>query len=81
MGVRLLIARPVAGTVGETRRVAHVLPAPQPGEPLPLRLVAFCGAVFGPDELELMDGPGGMPCERCLARIPPPGRELGEGPG
>ncbi|GAB3579694.1 hypothetical protein GCM10027445_48740 [Amycolatopsis endophytica] len=58
-----VLARPRAGVVGETRRVAHVfpLPADRPGV-----LVAYCGFEGRPGELDVLDGPAGMPCERCL---------------
>jgi hypothetical protein len=72
MTARLIIARPLPGTVGETRRVVHVFPVP-PEETAPERLTAYCGEVFGPGELELLDRPVGMPCVSCLRRSPGPG--------
>ncbi|MFJ8812211.1 MULTISPECIES: hypothetical protein [Amycolatopsis] len=58
-----VLARPRSGTVGETQRVAHVfpLPAERPGV-----LVAYCGFEGRRGELDLLDRPVGMPCERCL---------------
>jgi hypothetical protein len=41
------------------------------------RLAAFCGAEFGPGELELLDAPQGMPCVPCLRSAPMPDTELG----
>jgi hypothetical protein len=73
--LRLFIARPLPGTVGETRRVVHVFPLPPQGA-VPERLTAYCGAEFGPGELELLDRPSGMPCESCLRHVPRPGGEL-----
>ncbi|MBA0127368.1 hypothetical protein H0B56_17615 [Haloechinothrix sp. YIM 98757] len=78
MGVRLLLARPLPGTVGESRRVTHVFPEP---ESVPGRLDAYCGASFGVGELELLDGIRGMPCEPCLLLAPPPGGRLDGGAG
>ncbi|MCU1687733.1 MAG: hypothetical protein JWQ81_8472 [Amycolatopsis sp.] len=75
MSLRLFIARPLPGTVGETRRMVHVFPFP-PGGAVPTRVTAFCGAEFGPTELELLDVPRGMPCEMCLRDMPRPDDEL-----
>lgn len=69
MGVRLLVVRPLPGTVGERRRVAHLVPLVGT-ERMPERLTACCGQSFGPDELELLDGMRGMPCESCLLQAP-----------
>ncbi|NIH84481.1 hypothetical protein [Amycolatopsis granulosa] len=63
-GGAFLLARPRSGLVGETHRVAHVFPltaGQQPG-----LLVAYCGYSGRPGELDLLDRPAGMPCERCL---------------
>jgi hypothetical protein len=60
------------GIVGETKRVCHLFAAPPDGVP-PERLSAFCGAEFGPGELELLDRPTGMPCVVCLSHAPSPG--------
>ncbi|MEU3274503.1 hypothetical protein ABZ639_26975 [Saccharomonospora sp. NPDC006951] len=71
MTVRLIIARPLPGTVGETRRMAHVFPAPEAAAEM---LVAYCGSRFATGSVELLDAkPTGMPCERCLATMPRPG--------
>jgi hypothetical protein len=77
MTVRLFIARPLPGTVGETRRVSHLFPVPD--EPSPARLSAYCGADFSPGELELLDRPAGMPCVLCLRAAPMPADELDQG--
>ncbi|SEF24724.1 hypothetical protein SAMN05421837_102833 [Amycolatopsis pretoriensis] len=71
MTVRLVVARPLPGTVGESRRVVHVFPVAV--ETTPERLTAYCGAAFGPGELELLERPVGMPCVNCLRRAPSPG--------
>ena len=78
MTIRLVIARPLPGTVGETRRVVHVFPFPIDGA-VPDRITAFCGVDFGPGELELLDKPSGMPCVACLRHAPRPDGELREG--
>ncbi|WUV58029.1 hypothetical protein OG371_12310 [Amycolatopsis sp. NBC_01480] len=69
MTVRLLLARPLPGTVGETRRVVHVFEVP-PENTTPEQLIALCGSAFGPGQLELLDRLRGMPCESCLRRTP-----------
>ncbi|WP_040927834.1 hypothetical protein [Saccharomonospora azurea] len=66
----LVLARPLRGTVGETRRVCHVFALPRGGKPK--RLAALCGAAFGPGQLELLDRPAGMPCVACLRNAPRP---------
>jgi hypothetical protein len=71
MTVRLIIARPLPGTVGETRRVVHLFPLPA-SESISGRLTAYCGATFDPGELELLERPAGMPCVMCLRRSPRP---------
>lgn len=68
MTVRVFIARPLLGTVGETERVTHVIRAAE-GEPVPEWMTAYCGKRFVAGELELLDGPAGMPCEKCLRRV------------
>lgn len=65
----LLIGRPLPGTVGETKRVAHLFPEP---EQYPARLRALCGAEFYSADLEWLGRITGMPCERCLIRTPGP---------
>lgn len=66
----LVLARPLRGTVGETRRVCHVFVLPR--DEKPKRLAALCGAAFGPGQLELLDRPAGMPCVTCLRNAPRP---------
>ena len=71
MTVRLILARPRPGTVGETRRVVHVFPLATDDAQLP-HLTAYCGATFSRDDLDQLDRPTGMPCERCLRLTPSP---------
>jgi hypothetical protein len=78
VSLRLFIARPLPGTVGETHRTVHVFPFPPDGT-MPQRVTAFCGADFVPGELELLDVPRGMPCEQCLRDAPTPGSDLTDG--
>ena len=68
----VFIARPLSGTVGESRRVVHVFPAPAEGT-APERLTAYCGKAFGQGERELLERPVGMPCVPCLHCAPTPG--------
>jgi hypothetical protein len=70
MTVRLIIARPLPGTV-ETRRVAHLFPI-RPDHAPPDRMTVYCGEMFGPGVLELPDRPTGMPCVSCLRHSPGP---------
>ena len=74
MTVRLLLARPLPGGVGETHRVVHVFEVPTEDTASDW-LTARCGLVFGPGELELLDQLQGMPCESCLRRTPTPDSE------
>jgi hypothetical protein len=60
MTARLIIARPLPGTVGETRRVVHVFPLPT-DDVTPEQMTAYCGETFGPGQLELLDRPMGCP--------------------
>lgn len=63
----LFLARPLPGIVGERRRVCHVFPVSEGDS---ARLVALCGAEFARGDLEQLNAPQGMPCERCLAHAP-----------
>lgn len=69
MTAPVLLARPLPGTVGETRRVTHLFPVPAV---VVAQLTALCGASFPPGDLEALDRPHGMPCTPCLARVPTP---------
>jgi hypothetical protein len=72
MTVPLIMARPLPGTVGETRRVVHLFPFLSSGI-TPEQMTAYCGETFGPGELELLDRrPTGMPCVICLSQSPGP---------
>lgn len=62
---RLILARPLPGTVGESRRIVHVFPE-QAGD----NLTAYCGTTFAASDMETLAAVCGMPCERCLARMP-----------
>jgi hypothetical protein len=69
MTVRLIVARPLPGTMGESSRVAHTFEVSE-AEGVPERLTARCGATFGPGQLEHLDPPSGMPCTACLLEMP-----------
>jgi hypothetical protein len=69
MTVRLSIARPLPGVVGETRRVVHLFPEPQS---YPGKVTSYCDQTFYSGDLEWMDQPHGMPCEQCIALSPRP---------
>ncbi|WP_307849799.1 hypothetical protein [Qaidamihabitans albus] len=71
MSTPMFLARPLPGVVGERRRMCHVFPAPASERP-PSTLTALCGAWFARGQLELLDGPRGMPCELCLRTVPQP---------
>jgi hypothetical protein len=75
MTVRVVIARPRPGVVGETRRVAHLFEIPA-GQDVPETLTALCGDEFGHGQLEMLERPSGMPCESCLRLSPTPHPEL-----
>ncbi|TVT59361.1 hypothetical protein FNH05_05370 [Amycolatopsis rhizosphaerae] len=55
------------GVVGERKRVCHIVPIPDFG-PIPEHLVALCGELLVPGDVEVLDRIGGMPCEACLTR-------------
>ncbi|SFQ67503.1 hypothetical protein SAMN05421810_11280 [Amycolatopsis arida] len=61
------------GVVGESRRVCHVVPVPDPWQArgLPERLTALCGEHIVVEQAELLPGLAGMPCEPCLLRSAP----------
>lgn len=65
----VMLARAAPGLAGDAQRATHVFPVPATPTP-PRRITALCGVSFGPGQLERLDGPTGMPCERCLARAP-----------
>lgn len=68
----VMFVRLLPGLVGTRERVVHVVPVPDP-EKIPEYLTAYCGTTFPPGTTELLDGPVGMPCVRCLAAAPMPG--------
>lgn len=61
--------------VGETRRVVHVVPAPDGGA-VPDELEALCGQRIKPGEAELMAPFAGMPCTTCVIASATPAPEL-----
>jgi hypothetical protein len=69
--VRLKSRLPGGATVGESRRVCHLVPVPETGEVPPV-LRAHCGATIAPGTADVLPTLSGMPCEPCLAgsRLP-----------
>lgn len=74
------LVRPLPGTVGETRRVCHIVPARRGVEP-PTVLVAYCGAQLITETVEFLQRPGGQPCFLCLMRAPLHGQADAAGEG
>ncbi|MBP2182588.1 hypothetical protein [Amycolatopsis magusensis] len=62
----MMVVRLLRGVVGETRRVAHLVPA-HLDSALPSELEALCGELLQAGQAELLPGLRGMPCDRCLA--------------
>lgn len=62
-----VIGRPAPGSVGETRRCAHLF-ALEPGAVLCGDMRARCGTRLSLPEIEWLPLGAGMPCEYCLAR-------------
>lgn len=67
----ILLVRLRRGVVGETKRIVHVVPIPDP-DVMPEELTAYCGARFTPGAIELLSEPTGIPCVSCLALAPVP---------
>ncbi|ASR37155.1 hypothetical protein BAY61_21590 [Prauserella marina] len=65
-GETVMVVRMRRGTVGETRRVCHVVPVPGSG-PIPETLTAYCGERIPQGKAELLRTLCGMPCDACLA--------------
>lgn len=67
--VALVMARLMAGVVGNARRSVHLFAA---ASQYPGNLTALCGDVFYSADLEFLEAFKGMPCERCLINAPSP---------
>lgn len=61
------IGRAASGTIGETRRCAHLFPL-IPGVPQYGSLTAYCGDDLELPSIEWLEIGHGMPCERCLVQ-------------
>lgn len=72
-----LVVRYRPGVVGETRRVAHVVPM-RPGEWHGYTLTAWCGTALDIPDLEFISVKEGMPCVECLRRAPLPNAASGQ---
>lgn len=66
-----LVVRYRPGVVGETRRVAHVVPM-RPGDWHGYTLTAWCRTALDVPELEFLAPGQGMPCVECIRRAPIP---------
>lgn len=69
--VLLVRLRPDIG-VGNTRRVVHMVPLPDPADGAPEHVTAWCGSEMAVSDAEVLDRFAGMPCERCMAHAPTP---------
>lgn len=66
MSARVLaVGRLAAGTVGETRRSAHLFDVDE-GSAQRTSIFARCGAELPLSDVEWLRPGAGMPCERCL---------------
>lgn len=66
-----LVIRYRPGLVGETRRVAHIVPM-RPGEWHGYNLTTWCGGAVAVPDLEVLTPGDGMPCVGCVRRAPLP---------
>ena len=65
--VRLRVRQPDGSTVGESRRVCHIVLVPEVHTE-PEFLTTCCGLRIGPGAGEVVPRVAGMPCEPCMAR-------------
>jgi hypothetical protein len=72
----VLLVRLRFGVVGESRRVVHVVPAPQNATTVPAVLTALCGEQIRPGTAEVLPELGGMPCGPCFLAATPNPNEL-----
>jgi hypothetical protein len=72
----VMLVRLLPGVVGESRRVVHVVAAPDDITSVPEVLTAFCGAQIAPGTAEVLPDLGGMPCELCFLAATPNASEL-----
>lgn len=76
-----LVARYQRGLVGETMRVAHIVPM-RPGEWHGHSITAWCRRVLAMADLEFLDPGQGMSCVECMRRAPlPQASDQGRLPG
>ncbi|MDQ3406178.1 MAG: hypothetical protein M3548_22755, partial [Actinomycetota bacterium] len=75
----MLIRLRHSDNVGNTRRVAHLVPVRDVADGVPEMLTAWCGSKLAPADAELLDRFTGMPCGQCMAQAPTPeGAQLRE---
>ncbi|GAA1231844.1 hypothetical protein GCM10009676_13630 [Prauserella halophila] len=65
----LRFVRPLPGTVGETQRVCHVVPADRDAAAPPDVLVAYCRVQLSRERVEFLSQVQGQPCFLCLVRV------------
>lgn len=70
-----VLVRYLAGQVGESRRVVHVVPIWDLNK-IPEVLIAYCGEQFVPGVAEQLYVLTGAPCELCISRSQRPNEEL-----
>jgi hypothetical protein len=76
----VLLVRLLPGIVGESRRVVHVVAAPEDTRTVPEVLTALCGEHIKPGTAEVLPDLDGMLCERCfLAATPNANQQLPTG--
>ncbi|MEV4647085.1 hypothetical protein [Saccharopolyspora sp. NPDC049426] len=69
----VVAVRFAAGVVAESRRQTHL--AAQPEGPFPAAWRTLCGIQIPSYVAEVSDHPAGMPCVRCMARLPGPSEQ------
>lgn len=71
----VVAVRFAAGVVAESRRQTHL--ATRPEGPFPAAWRTLCGLQIPSYVAEISERPAGMPCVRCMSRLPsPPEQEL-----
>ncbi|HEY3470015.1 MAG TPA: hypothetical protein VGL47_33125 [Amycolatopsis sp.] len=67
--IRLGVPRADGRRAGERDRQVHFVSLPT-DQPAPLVLRTLCGDPLAREATDLLDHIAGMPCVRCLARVP-----------
>ncbi|SFT01625.1 hypothetical protein [Saccharopolyspora flava] len=66
----VVAVRFAAGVVAESRRQTHL--AARPEGPFPAAWRTLCGLQIPSYVAEVSEQPAGMPCVRCMSRLPGP---------